>query len=56
VAHRLAVATVEREGDTHLLTNVASDLQPVGASAGVAEVDGDPAVVTLFLAAFAVSL
>ncbi len=56
VAHRLAVVPVEREGDTHLLTIVASDLQPVGASAGVAEVDGDPAVVTLFLAAFAVTL
>ncbi len=56
VSHRLAVAAVEREGDTHLLAIVAGDLQPVGTPAGVAEVDGDPAVVTPFLAAFAASL
>jgi len=35
---------------------VAGDLQPVGTPAGVAEVDGDPTVVTPFLAAFAVLL
>jgi len=34
----------------------ALDLQPVGAPASVSEVDGDPAIVTPFLAAFAVPL
>lgn len=56
MSHCLAVATVEREGDTHLLAIVAGDLQPVGTPAGVAEVDGDPAIVTPFLAAFAVPM
>ncbi|TCP65579.1 hypothetical protein C8J43_11016 [Sphingomonas sp. PP-CE-1G-424] len=56
VSHGLPVAAVERERDTDLLAIVAGDLQPVGALAGVAKVDGDPAVVTPFLAAFAVPL
>ncbi len=51
VSHRLAVAAVERERDTHLLAIVTCDLQPVGAPAGVAQIDGDPAIVTPFLAA-----
>lgn len=54
--HRLAVAAVEREGDTHLLAVVARDLQPVGAPAGVALVNGDPAVVTAFGASPAMPL
>ena len=56
VSHGFTVAAVERECDTHLLAIVAGDLQPVGTPAGVAEVDGDPAIVTPFLAAFAASL
>ena len=56
VPHRLAVAAVEREGDADLLAIVARDLQPIRAPAGVALVDGDPAVVTSFLAMFAIPL
>jgi len=44
------------ECDTHLFAIVPGNLQPVGAPTGVANVDGDTAVVTLFLEAFAVLL
>ena len=54
--HRLAVAAVERERDPHLLAIVTGDLQPVGAPARVALVDGNAAVVTALLVPFTASL
>ncbi|VVT32346.1 hypothetical protein SPHINGO391_70014 [Sphingomonas aurantiaca] len=54
VSHRLAVAAVERECDTHLLAIVTGDLQSVGAPAGIAQVDSDPTIVTPLLATFAI--
>jgi hypothetical protein len=55
-AQGLAVAAVEREGDAHLLAIVAADLQAVGAPAGVAGLNRDPAIVPTLLAAAAVPL
>lgn len=56
VAHRFPITAIEREGDAHLFTVVAADLEPVGAPPGVAGVDSDPAVVPAFLTAAAVPL
>src|SRR5215203_5243007 len=49
-AHGFTVAAVQREGDTDPLTVVAADLQAVRAPARVANIDGDFALVTTFLA------
>lgn len=38
-AHRRAIATVEGEGDPHVLVIVAADLDAIGAPAGVAAID-----------------
>src|SRR6185312_1836873 len=48
---RLPVAAVEREGDPHLFTIVAADLEAVRAPAGIGPVDGNAPVVPPFLAA-----
>ncbi len=44
VSHGFTVAAVDRECDAYPLAIVTSDLQPVGAPAGVAQIDGDPAI------------
>src|SRR5829696_4387702 len=49
-AHGFTVAAVQREGDTDPLTVLAADLQAVRAPARVANIDGDFALVTTFLA------
>ena len=56
MSHRLPIAAVEREGGADLIAVIACDLQPVGAPAGVALVDGDEIVVTASLMPFTVTL
>lgn len=41
VSHRLPVAAVERECATYFLAIVTGDFQPVPATAGVVQIDGD---------------
>src|SRR5208283_303549 len=55
MAHGLAVAAVEREGDAHLFGIVASDLEAVRAPAQVRSLDGDLAIVPAFVTAAGMS-
>jgi Cytochrome C and Quinol oxidase polypeptide I len=50
MAHGLAVAAVEREGDADFLSIVAGDLEAVRTPAQVRPLDGDPAIVAALFA------
>lgn len=55
MSHRFPVAAVECKGAAHHLIVVAGDLQSVGASAGVALIDGDAPIVLAFVRPLAVT-
>jgi hypothetical protein len=49
--HSFPIAAIEAEGDTNPVAIVTTDLEAIGAPAAIALIDGNPAIMTTFLAA-----